>query len=88
LETAKGLKAAGYKICNISQVLVAHAYNPSYSRGKDQEDCSSRPIWANSSVDPISKIPNTKRAGGVAQVVEHLLSKCEALGSSPIPQYI
>jgi hypothetical protein len=26
-----------------------------------------RPAWANSSGDPISKIPITKRAGGVAQ---------------------
>jgi hypothetical protein len=30
--------------------------------------------------DPISKIPNTKRAGGVAQVA--LLSKSEALSSN------
>jgi hypothetical protein len=27
-----------------SQVLVAHAYNPSYSGGKDQEDCGSIPV--------------------------------------------
>jgi hypothetical protein len=33
--------------------------------------------------DPISKITNTKRAGGVAQVVEHLPSKFEALSSNP-----
>jgi hypothetical protein len=40
--------------------------------------------WANSSKDPILKIPNTKKgAGGVAQVVEHLPSKHEALNSSP-----
>jgi hypothetical protein len=31
-----------------SQVLVAHAYNPSYSGGRDQEDPSSKP-------DPVSK---------------------------------
>jgi hypothetical protein len=24
-------------------VLVAHAYNPSYSGGRDQEDCGSKP---------------------------------------------
>jgi hypothetical protein len=30
-------------------------YNPSYSRGRDQEDCSSKPDWANSLQDPISK---------------------------------
>jgi hypothetical protein len=48
---------------------VAHAYNPSYSGGRDQEDHHSNPILANSSQDPISKISNTKRGGGVAQGV-------------------
>jgi hypothetical protein len=41
-------------------VLVAHAYNPSYSGGRDQEDCSSKPAQANSLLDPISKKPFTK----------------------------
>jgi hypothetical protein len=27
---------------NVSQVPVAHAYNPSYSEGRDQEDHSSK----------------------------------------------
>jgi hypothetical protein len=31
---------------------VAHAYNPSYLGGWNQEDHSSRPAWANSSQDP------------------------------------
>jgi hypothetical protein len=31
----------------------------------------------------ISKIPNTKRAGGMDEVVEHLPSKHEALSSDP-----
>jgi hypothetical protein len=44
---------------------VAHTCNPSYSRGRDQEDRGSKPAQANSSCDPISKIPNTKMAGGV-----------------------
>jgi hypothetical protein len=26
-----------------SLALMAHAYNPSYSRGRDQENCSSKP---------------------------------------------
>jgi hypothetical protein len=39
---------------------VAHAYNPSYSAGRDQEDGSSKPAWANSWQDPISKKPITK----------------------------
>jgi hypothetical protein len=50
-------------------VLVAHARNSSYSGGRDQEDHSLKPAWANSSGDPNFKIPNTKRAGGVAQSV-------------------
>jgi hypothetical protein len=43
---------------------VAQAYNPSYSEGRDQEDRGVKPAQANSSRDPILKIP---RAGGVAQ---------------------
>jgi hypothetical protein len=27
---------------------VAHAYNPSYLGGRDQEDCGLKPVWANS----------------------------------------
>jgi hypothetical protein len=50
-----------------SRAPVAHACNPSYSGGRDQEDCGLKPTWASSSRDPISKIPITKRAGGVAQ---------------------
>jgi hypothetical protein len=50
-------------------VLLAHDCNPSYSGGRDQEDCGSKPAGANSLGDPISKIPNTKRSGGVAQGV-------------------
>jgi hypothetical protein len=42
-------------------VLVAHAYNPSYTRDTDQEDCGSRLAQENSSRDTISKIPNTKK---------------------------
>jgi hypothetical protein len=30
---------------------VAHAYNPNYSGGRDQEDHSLKPAWANSSWD-------------------------------------
>jgi hypothetical protein len=40
-----------------SQAMVAHACNPSYLGGRDQEDFSSRPTLANSSQDPISKNP-------------------------------
>jgi hypothetical protein len=31
------------------QALVAHACNPSYSGGRDQEDCGSRSAWGSSS---------------------------------------
>jgi hypothetical protein len=45
----------------VSQAPVAHAYNPSYSGGRDWEDCSSKPTQGRSSQDPISKMPNTKK---------------------------
>jgi hypothetical protein len=34
---------------------VAHACNPSYLGGRDQEDHSSKPVWANSLQNSISK---------------------------------
>jgi hypothetical protein len=47
---------------------VAHACNPSYSGGRDQEKRSSKPAQANSSWDPyLQKNPSQKRAGGFAQ---------------------
>jgi hypothetical protein len=56
---------------------VVYACNPSYSGGRDQEDCGSKLAWANSWRDAILKIPNAKRVDGVAQVVELLPSKYE-----------
>jgi hypothetical protein len=47
----------------LSQEPVAHTYNPSYSGGRDQEDRSSKPVWANSSQDPISKKTHHKEKG-------------------------
>jgi hypothetical protein len=44
---------------------------------------SLKPAWANSLQDPVLKITNTKRAGGVAHVVECLPSNPEALSSKP-----
>jgi hypothetical protein len=44
-----------------STVLVAHACNPSYSGGRNQEDCGLKPAQANSSQDPVSKKPITKK---------------------------
>jgi hypothetical protein len=49
---------------------VAHACNPSYSGGREQEDLGSKPALASSSGDHIlEKTHNKKRAGGVAQGV-------------------
>jgi hypothetical protein len=47
--------------------LVAHACNPSYSGGRDQEDHSQPPQI--SLRDPISKIPNSKMGWCAAQGV-------------------
>jgi hypothetical protein len=60
----------------IGRVPVAHACNPSYSGGRDQEDGGSKPSEASSLQDPISKIPFTKIG-----LVEWL--KVQALSSSP-----
>jgi hypothetical protein len=52
---------------------VVYGYNPSYSRGRDQEDRDSKLIRAKTSQDSISKKKkkknHRKRAGGVAQGV-------------------
>jgi hypothetical protein len=37
-----------------SWVPVAHACNPSYSEGRDQEHCSLKPAWANGSCKTLS----------------------------------
>jgi hypothetical protein len=52
--------------------LVAHACNPSYTGGRNQEDGSLKAALGKYSRDPISEMPNTQknraRARGVAQV--------------------
>jgi hypothetical protein len=60
---------------------VAHACNPSYSGGRDQEDQGLKPAWASSSRDPISKTPITKN-----WVVEWVT--VNALSSSPSTEKI
>jgi hypothetical protein len=58
------------KLNRIGLVLVAHACNPCYSGGRDQEDPGSKPAPAISLLHSISqKNPPQKRAGGVAQGV-------------------
>jgi hypothetical protein len=42
-------------------VPVAHTCDPSYSGGRDLEESGSKPAQANSSEDPISKKPITKK---------------------------
>jgi hypothetical protein len=52
---------------------VAHACNPSYSEGRDQEDQISKSAQANSSQDPTpqgKKKKSQKRAGEVTQGVD------------------
>jgi hypothetical protein len=60
---------------------VVLAYNPSYSGGRDQEDCSLRQKKKKSLSRNI--YPKQKRAGRMDQVVEHLPSKHEVLNSTP-----
>jgi hypothetical protein len=55
--------------------MPAHAYNPSYSGGRDQEDHGSKPGQANSSMRP-----NLKKSFTKIGLVEWL--KVKALNSS------
>jgi hypothetical protein len=56
-------------------VLVAHACNPSYSGGRDQEDLGSKPAQANSSRDYV------ENTGHIKELLEWL--KVKALSSKP-----
>jgi hypothetical protein len=47
-------------------VLVAHVCNLNYSGGRDAENHGSKPAWANSAQDPISRKPITAKGCGVA----------------------
>jgi hypothetical protein len=49
--------------------LVAHAYNPSYSGGRDQEDLGLKPAQAKFRSPYLEKNPLQKRAGGVVRGV-------------------
>jgi hypothetical protein len=60
---------------------VAHACISSYAGGRDQEDCGSKPVWANSSGDPISKKnPSEKKKRRVVGVTQ-------GIGPEFKPQY-
>jgi hypothetical protein len=43
------------------QKPVVHAYSPSYSGGRDQEDRGGKPAWTNSLKDPILKKTHPKK---------------------------
>jgi hypothetical protein len=64
----------------------AHACSPNYSRGRDQEDHSSKPAPGEIVLETLSrKYPTQKKVGRVAQMGEHLPSKRETLNSTPVP---
>jgi hypothetical protein len=51
-------------------ILATHACDPSYSRGRNQEDCGSKTAWVNRAMRPyLKKDTSEKRAGGVAQSI-------------------
>jgi hypothetical protein len=52
-----------FKTLSDSQVPVVHTYNPSYLGGRDQEDRSSKPAWANSLREMLSQIHPSQRKG-------------------------
>jgi hypothetical protein len=76
---------------------VAHACNPSYSGGRDQEDGGSKPAWANSSVRSYLEKPFTKirlvewlkvktlssSSSTIKYIYIYLPTKCEVLRSNP-----
>jgi hypothetical protein len=55
------MKTLDYKYGMEGWVLVAHAYNPSYSGSRNQEESGSKPAQANSSPDPVSKNPSQQQ---------------------------
>jgi hypothetical protein len=70
------------KIQTKTMMSQAHACNPNYLGGRNQENQGSKPDQANSSWDPVLRIPITKKGWWVAQVVAHQPSKYGALSSS------
>jgi hypothetical protein len=64
---------------------VAHACNPSYSGGRDQEECGSKPLGQTIHKTLSQKYPTQNRAGRVAQVVEHHLASMRPCIQTPVP---
>jgi hypothetical protein len=69
----------------LSQAPMAQEYNPFYLGGWDWENCALRPALTNNFWEYISKIIREKWTGWVAQVVESLPCKHEALSSNSSP---
>jgi hypothetical protein len=65
--------------CAYNWAPVAKPCNSSYSRGRDQKEWHSKPGQANSSRDPILKIPHTKKGWGSGSSSR----KCETLSTNP-----
>jgi hypothetical protein len=78
LVNSKALSRTCSKHIVYSRVLVAQICHPSYLGSRDQDNYSLKPVWANSSWDPILKLPNAKRTGGIAQGVQCLPNKHKA----------
>jgi hypothetical protein len=73
------------KIISSCWALVAHTRDPSYLEAKIWRlKVPGRPRQIVPET-PISKTTKAKWTGVVAQAVEHLLCKCEALSSNPSP---
>jgi hypothetical protein len=60
------------------QELVAYTCTLNYSGSRDQEVCSLKPAWENSSRDPAMENPSQKRVGGMS----------ESVGPEFKPQYL
>jgi hypothetical protein len=64
----KLIRAFSIKMVVSGRGLLAHACNPRYSGGRDQEDCGLNPAGTNSLRDPLEKTHHKKGASRVAQV--------------------
>jgi hypothetical protein len=71
---------------NVGIHLCGSLCNPSYSGGRDQEAHSSKPVLGKYFARPYLKNTQLKKGWQVAQVVERLPHKQEALISNPVPQ--
>jgi hypothetical protein len=65
--------------------MVAHTCDPSTEEAEAGEEDHKFKANLDYNTRPcLKRTTTTKRAGGVAEVVENLPSKCEAMGSNPV----